>query len=121
MEFYLPYAAYKRNEDSEIYDFAHIDKDLHNVFKTYVPHKIYYVILFLREGYNKQTFGIELTAETKVIPQLYDRKREYYYEWNSHKLTIKRILGTYNENKIDTMIKELMNEYKRFYLMYCKN
>jgi hypothetical protein len=121
MEFYLPYAAYKSYSSSDTLDFTHIDKDLHDVFKQHSPHEIYYVVLFLREGYNKQTLGIELTTDVKLIPQLYNRKQEYYYERNSRKLTIRRILGTFNEKKIDTMVKELIKEYKRFYLMYCKN
>jgi len=98
----------------------YIDEKYHENLTKYIkPHSIFYMTLFLREGYNKQTLGIELKAEAVVIPQRYTRKRWYYYEWNKHELTIKRILGTYDVNKIEKMIEELMQEYKRFYYMYC--
>lgn len=109
----------KRYVDEE-YDFIYIDKEQHDNLTRFKPHSIFYVTLFLREGYNKQTLGIELTADAEVVPQLFNRKKWYYYEWDKNKLTIRRILGTYDERRIEDMVKELMQEYKRFYLMYCK-
>jgi len=119
IELYLPYVAYRSYPDSKL-DFMYIDEKSHkNLIKHTKPHSIFYMTLFLREGYNKQTFGIELKAGAVVIPQRYTRKKWYYYEWNKHELTIRRILGTYDVNKIERMIEELMQEYKRFYYMYC--
>lgn len=119
IELFLPYAIYKQNEKDQ-YDFIYIDKEKHENLTRFKPHSIFYVTLFLREGYNKQTLGIELTADAEVVPQLFNRKKWYYYEWDKNKLTIRRILGTYDENRIEDMIKELMQEFKRFYLIYCK-
>lgn len=120
IEVYLPYAAYRKENSKSGLEFLYIDKENYdNIIKTN-PYKIFYANLFLREGFNKQIFGIELTADAVVVPQLYKRNYGYYYEWNKHKLTIRRILGTYAHKKIEKMIQELMNEYKRFYWMYCK-
>jgi len=118
IELYLPYAAYKQNENSQL-EFMHIDKRQHNKFRKNKPYYISYMVLFLRDEFNKQTLGLELKSKAEVIPQLYTRKHWYYYEWNKHELTIRRILGTFDGNKIEKMVNELMNEYKRFYLMYC--
>lgn len=118
VELYLPYAAYRTYTDSQL-QFTFIDKKQHDNILKYKPYSISYVVLFLRDGFNKQTLGIELKANAEVIPQLYTRKSGYYYEWNKHELMIRRILGTYDANKIERMVKELMNEYKRFYLLYC--
>ncbi len=113
----MPYAAYKQDRTSGL-EFVYVNKNNHKRLTNL--HDIFYVILFLREGFNKQTFGIELTAEAEVIPQLYTRKHGYYYEWGKNSLTIRKVLGTFSQNKIEKMVKELMEEYKRFYLMYCK-
>lgn len=119
IELYLPYATYKKNSDSNL-EFIYVNKENYdNIIKS-EPYAVYYMILFLREGFNKQTLGIELTANAEVVPQYYNRKRWYYYEWNKHELTIRRILGTVDKGIIEKMVKELMEEYKRFYLMYCK-
>jgi len=118
IELYLPYAAHRTYQGSQL-QFTHIDKkQLDNIIK-YEPYFISYMVLFLRDNFNKQTIGIELKADAQVMPQLYTRKRWYYYEWNKHELLIRRILGTYDANKIEKMIKDLMNEFKRFYYMYC--
>lgn len=119
IEIYLPYVAYKQNMTSML-EFTYVDEDNHENLINSNLYSVFYALLFLREGFGKQTFGIELTTEAEVIPQLYSRKHEYYYEWNKNKLTIRRMLGTFSQNKIEKMIKGLMNEYKRFYLMYCK-
>jgi hypothetical protein len=106
-------------EESNL-EFKHINKDMQEKLKVQQPKDIFYATMFLRDGFNKQTFGIELTTDAEVIPQLHNRKKWYYYSWNKNELTIRRILGTYNINKIEKMIQELLEEYKRFYMMYCK-
>jgi hypothetical protein len=120
IEIYLPYAAYREKNSKSGFKFIHIDKEKYdNIIKNNL-HKVFYANLFLREGFNKQIFGIELTADAVVVPQLYKRNYGYYYEWNKHELTIRRILGTYDHKKIKNMVEELMSEYKRFYWMYCE-
>lgn len=116
IEIFLPYVACRQNNSKSNLDFSYIEKQE----MITDPHEIYYATLFLREENRKQSFGIELVANVEVIPQFYSRKHIYYYEWNKQKLLIRRMLGTYVHNKIEKMIKELMGEYKRFYLMYCK-
>lgn len=124
IEIFLPYAAYQEYQNSNL-EFIFIDEENHKIFdrrgkrNSNYPHYISYMVLFLRDDFNKQTLGIELSADVEVIPQKVTRKKWYYYEWNKHKLTIRRILGTYDTNKIEKMIHELMNEFNRFYLMYC--
>lgn len=91
----------------------------HNLFR-FAVYNMFYMTLFLREGFNKQTFGLELTANVEVEPQLVTRKQEYYYIWDKQQLTIRRILGTIDPDKIEKMAQDLLNEFKRFYFMYCK-
>jgi hypothetical protein len=119
IELYLPYAAIRDDKKSNL-EFSYIDEKKYKNFKRLEPEEMWFMNLFLREGHNKQTFGIELTTNAEVIPQLYNRKRWYYYSWDKKQLTIRRMLGTYNINKIERMIQELLEEYKRFYMMYCK-
>jgi len=65
------------------------------------------VNLFLKERFNKQTLGVELTTDTEVIPQLYTRKSGVYYEWGKNTLTIRQALGTYKTSKIENIVKTL--------------
>lgn len=119
IELYLPFITYQHYLGK--YEFMYLDtkEKQHNLFR-FAVYNMFYMTLFLREGFNKQTFGLELTANVEVEPQLVTRKQEYYYIWDKQQLTIRRILGTIDPDKIEKMAQDLLNEFKRFYFMYCK-
>jgi hypothetical protein len=120
IEICLPFVVYKRRYATKL-EFLYIkEKKEHTLLFRSPPSEIFYMSLFLREGHNKKTFGLELKADVNVIPQLITRKHWYYYEWDRKQLTIKRILGTNDSDKIEKMAIELLDEFKRFYYMYCK-
>lgn len=109
------------SEQSNVLEFNYLDnEDIYTSFLSKNPINKFYMSLFIKDDFNKHNFGLDITTTTEVIPQLCNKKHSYYYVWNNKQLSIKRFLSTYDPNIIEELAKDLLNEYKRFYFMYCK-
>lgn len=117
MEILLPYVIYVNDTVNFNYKFGNIITDKIDYEKCI---NIYYMKLIISDDFNKRNYRLSLSAEAEVIPQLFTRNFKYYYVWNKNHLKIEICLNDLNINKIEQYSVELLNEFKRFYFMYCK-